>query len=830
MSNQPLQGFIIHPTYRLESGHPVVHLFGRLADGRSFLLRDRSLVPYFFVRAADAATARAHGATRQSPTSLKTMRGEPVVRVEVDAPDRMPPLRQALVTAGLPVFEADVRFAMRYLIDHGIRGAVEIVTGGGGDGGAPAAGSTVTARGVDVVFDDPAVRPSDFRPEAERLRLVSIDLETDPRGARIYSAAVVGPEVEEVLLALTDEGVRKGLGTAAAACRVVPCGDERTLLKMLFARMREIDFDVLTGWNVIDFDLDVLLARSRALGVPFEIGRAPGATRVIRERTFWGRSRADITGRVVLDGIDLMRSSFMKLEDYRLDTAARAVLGEGKVELDGAHEGMSGRERAQAIDRTFHDNLPLFVEYNLADARLVLSILDRARLLDLAIRRCLLTGMPLDRVGASIASFDFLYLHELRRRGHVAPSVGAAGPAGAPGSEGAARGAPEEAVMGGAVLEPVPGLFENVLAFDFKSLYPSLIRTFNIDPLGHVPDPRPEERASLIRAPNGAFFRREPGILPGILERLFPQRDEARRRGDAIGAHALKILMNSFYGVLATPACRFFSLPVANAITHFGQWVLRWTRDRVETLGHRVLYGDTDSLFVATSITGPGAVGEALRLGTGLRDRINVELRGEIRAGWNVESRLELEFETLFLKFFLPSMRHGTAGARKRYAGLVREDVPEKGDKVVFVGMEVVRRDWTELSKIYQRGLFERLFRGAGGEEVLSYTREFVRDLKEGRHAAHLVYRKALRKGLDQYTSTTPPHVKAARLVEGPVEGLVEYVMTTSGPQPAAGRTAPIDYAHYIEKQLRPIAEQVFPHLGLSFDQALGEASQMRLF
>src|SRR5207249_3350208 len=151
-------------------------------------------------------------------------------------------------------------------------------------------------------------------------------------------------------------------------------------------------------------------------------------------------------------------------------------------------------------------------------------------------------------------------------------------------------------------------------------------------------------------------------------------RDEAKRRGDVIGSHAIKILMNSFYGVLATPACRFFSLPVANAITHFGQWVLRWTRDRVEALGHRVLYGDTDSLFVATKIAGAGAVEEALRLAAGLRDRINIELRDEIRAAWNVESRLELEFETLYLKFFLPSMRHGTAGARKRYAGLVRAE------------------------------------------------------------------------------------------------------------------------------------------------------------
>jgi DNA polymerase II len=811
MSRVSAAGFILHPTYRLDGGRPVVHLFGRLADGRSFLVRDRRLVPYFFIRAADAETARGRGATRQASTPLVTMRGEPVVRLEVDAPDQTPPLRDALGQAGVPALEADVRFAIRYLIDHGIRGAIEIESEG------PAA--RVQPYAVDVVFDDPVVRPSGFHPEPALLRVLSIDLETDPRGERIYSAALVGPGVEEVLLALPEEIVARKLG-GAPVLRVVPCNDEKGLLKTLFARMREIDFDVLTGWNVVDFDLEVLATRARAHGLGFEVGRAPGGARVIRERTFWGRSRADITGRVVLDGIELMRSSFVKLDDYRLDTAARAVLGEGKVDLGGPRE--EAGDRAQAIERTFRDNLPLFVEYNLADARLVPRILEKARLLDLAVRRSLLTGMPLDRVGASIASFDFLYLHELRRRGRVAPSVGG-------GHEPGGDGEPteEETVAGGAVLEPVPGLYDHVLAFDFKSLYPSLIRTFNIDPLGYVPAPGPDEAAALIRAPNGAHFRREAGILPGLLERLFPQRDEAKSRQDAIGAHAIKILMNSFYGVLATPACRFFSLPVANAITRFGQWVLHWTRDRVEELGHKVLYGDTDSLFVATSLGGADAEGEALRLGTELCSRINAELRDEIRAAYQVESRLELEFETLYLKFFLPSMRHGTGGARKRYAGLVREG---ERTSTIFVGMEVVRRDWTELSKIYQRGLFDRLFGNTGRDEVLLYTRDFVRELREGRHDAHLVYRKALRKGLDAYTATTPPHVKAARLVEGKVEGLVEYLMTTEGPQPKGGVTAPIDTAHYIEKQLRPIAEQVFPHLELSFDEALGEARQMRLF
>jgi DNA polymerase-2 len=150
-------------------------------------------------------------------------------------------------------------------------------------------------------------------------------------------------------------------------------------------------------------------------------------------------------------------------------------------------------------------------------------------------------------------------------------------------------------------------------------------------------------------------------------------------------------------------------------------------------------------------------------------------------------------------------------------------------EEIVFVGMEVVRRDWTELSKIYQRGLFERLFRGSGAEAIAAFTREFVEDLRRGAHDAHLVYRKALRKEVGEYTATTPPHVKAARL-SGQTAGLVEYVMTTAGPEPARDRRSPVDHAHYVERQVRPIAEQVFPLVDLSFDEVTGGRSQLSLF
>jgi DNA polymerase II len=813
-----VRGFILHPTYRVESGRPVVHLFGRLETGESFLVRDRNLTPHFFVRAVDAERARPLGALRQRPTDLLTMGGEPVVRVEVEIPAETPPLRDALIGAGLPVYEADVRFVMRRLIDAGIRGSVTIE------------GTAVSGEaGASRVFDDPELTPSDWEPPTGLFRIVSIDLETDPRGERIHSAALSGGGADEVLLALPEAEVRRRLeGAAWTDVRVVPCGDEKGLLTALFARLRELDFDILTGWNVIDFDLDVLVAASRRLGAVFEVGRLPGAIRVIRDRSFWGRSQAEISGRLVLDGIDLLKGAFVKLEDYRLDTAARALLGQGKVaiEADAAPADAveapgvppaAGPAKAEAIQRAFRENLPLLVRYNLADARLVLGILEKARLIELAVRRSLLTGMPLDRVGASIASFDFLYLGGLRRRKRVAPTVGA-------------EGGQTEPTQGGAVLEPVPGLYENVLAFDFKSLYPSLIRTFNIDPLGHVRDPRPEEKDELIRAPNGACFRREPGILPDLLRDLFPRREEAKRRGDAIGSHAIKILMNSCYGVLATPACRFYSSPVANAITHFGQWVLHWARDRVSSLGYQVLYGDTDSLFVLSGLAGRDREEEARRLGIDLCARVNQDLEEVVRETWRVTSYLEFEFETLFFKLLLPSVRHGSAGARKRYAGLVRAHGLEGADEVVFVGMEVVRRDWTELSKTFQRGLYERLFRGDPAEAVAEYLKAFVADLRAGRLDRDLVYRKALRKSLDAYTATTPPHVKAARKMAEPAGNLVEYVMTTGGPEPLSAASSPIDYSHYVDKQIRPIAEQVLPYLGLSLDSILGEDRQGTLF
>jgi DNA polymerase-2 len=355
--------------------------------------------------------------------------------------------------------------------------------------------------------------------------------------------------------------------------------------------------------------------------------------------------------------------------------------------------------------------------------------------------------------------------------------------------------------------------------FDFASLYPSIIRTFQIDPLGWRPDPAPDDDS--IVAPNGAAFRREPGILPSLLDELFPRREAAKREGNAAASQAIKILMNSFYGVLGTPVCRFAAPALANAITGFGREILLWSKAWFEAAGFRVLYGDTDSLFVESARDDEEG---ALALGEELAPRLDRELAAHVERTWRVESRLRLEFETLYLRLLLPVARGSTAGARKRYVGLERGSGEPR---VVFTGMEVVRRDWTELAKRVQRELYARLF---DDRPVDDYLFGIVEELRSGAFDDLLVYRKSLRKRLDSYTANTPPHVAAARKMSRPPRRTVEYVITENGPEPAAERKSSLDREHYVQKQVRAVAEPVLTLLELDFDRIVGDDRQLDLF
>jgi DNA polymerase-2 len=776
------RGFITQATYRVTSGpdgrrRPVVHVHGRLEDGRSFLVRDDRQRPHFYIRARDTERARPMiGACAVSSSGQRSFDDGPVDLLECDLPGDVPAVRDRLHAAAIDTFEADVRFAIRYLIDRGIKGGCTIT-------GEPQPGEI-----VDWVFDNPTLQPvPDVSIEP---RVLSFDIETTANSDRLLAISMYGLDLDEVLI--VDSGAR------TMPERSVRCKDEYAALSAFCERVRTCDPDVLTGWNVVDFDLTVLSRVAARVGHPFVLGRDDSPMRLRPAEGYFGSGQASIPGRLVLDGIDLLRGAFVRVDDYALESVARTFLGEGKAVKGDV------RNRMAEIVHNYRHDLPAFALYARTDARLAYDILRKLNLVPLAFARSRLSGMTPDRVSASIASFDFLYLSDLRPLRIVAPSVRSS------------DSRVSAAQHGGHVLEPVAGLHDNVWVFDFRSLYPSVIRTFNIDPLSYTETAA--QGADLIETPGGCF-RREPAILPRMLDELFPRREAARQRGDDVAAHAIKILMNSFYGVLGTPACRFYNPALANSITGLGRELLLWSKHWFEQAGYVVLYGDTDSLFVQAGADSDAAS----RKGRELATTLNADLTQYLAARWRVQSRLELKFEKLYVKLFLPLARGSTRGASKRYVGLKHGT---ELDQLEFIGMEVVRRDWTALAKQVQLELYRRLF---AGQPVGEYLADVVKRVRTGDLDETLVYRKNLRKGTDEYTATTPPHVAAARKSTQQSGRIVSYVMTVAGPEPVDEVQNALDREHYVVRQVQPVAEPVLATLGLDFESVIGDRRQLDL-
>jgi DNA polymerase-2 len=716
--------------------------------------------PLFFV---EPALMTAAGQRR--PVALLGPQGRPVEAVYFDTQRSLLAERDRLRQAGSQPFEADVRPADRYLMERFITGACRVT-------GAP------IERAGYAELHAPVLEPAQYRPS---LRSASIDIETQGLEGKLLCIGVVCDEVEQVFML--------GAGDAPPNTTLYP--NESALLNAFCSALRALDPDLVLGWNVIEFDFAYLCERARQLGVRLAIGRDGSDAQLLPGDP----ARVRVAGRVVLDGIVTLRAASIQLESYALDDVGQHYLGRGKLIEPGP-----GRSRVAEIIHMYEHDRAALARYNLEDCRLARDIFARADLIGFLIERALWTGLALDRPRGSVAAFDYLYLPRLHRAGYVAPSVGAA--------------TDLRASPGGYVLDSAPGLYDNVIVLDFKSLYPSIIRTFCIDPLAlWCADD------DAVPGFEGARFHRTRHILPELISLLWQNRDEAKRRDDAARSYAIKILMNSFYGVLGTPACRFFDPRLASSITLRGHEIIRRSREQIEQRGLQVIYGDTDSLFVRLAAQLSAA--DCQRLGSELADQLNAFWRATIFREQRLESCLEVEFDTHYARFFMPTLRNSEQGSKKRYAGLVRA---AHGDKVEFTGLEAVRTDWTQLARRFQRELYRRIF---VGEPYVEYVRALRAELLRGEHDAELVYRKRVRRELDEYVKNVPPHVRAARLLVDPGR-IVAYCMTVRGPEPAQDRRSPLDYAHYLERQLAPAADGILQHCGTSFAQLTD--AQLSLF
>lgn len=711
--------------------------------------------------------------TRREPRELNLLGGGPVDALYFRQQRDLQALRQS----GVTLAESDVKPADRYLMERYVRAGFE------------ATGNEVDRDGVRTLFN-PRLRRADVQPA---LKALSLDIETRGKSDQLYSiaGATMHAANQETaacvfMIGTAEDELREGY-----ALRY--CQDERALLLGFFDWLKIVDPDLIIGWSVVNFDLNFLDRKCRSLGIPFAMGRGNQAAAILQPGNPGQPRIARLPGRGVLDGIALLKAGFWAFDSFSLDNVAHQLLGEGKLITPE-------QNKVAEINRQFRDDKPQLADYNMRDCTLVNEIFIKADLIPFAVQRSNLTGLAVDRLGGSVAALDNLYLPRLHRNGFVAPDVH---------SDSGGLGSP-----GGYVLDSVPGLYENVLVLDFKSLYPSIIRTFFIDPLG-LAEPGEKPVPGFL----DATFSRDRHILPGLIKELWQARDAAKRDNNSPLSQAIKIIMNSFYGVLGSRGCRFHSRQLASSITRRGHEIITQSRDRIETSGYQVIYGDTDSLFVLLGSSHDHQ--SAQLIGQGLMNDLNTWWAETLADTYDIDCHLEVEFETHYTRFLMPTVRGMQTGSKKRYAGLITSSNSEP--QLIVKGLEAARSDWTRLAREFQRELFRRVFLNLPFD---SFVRDTAEALQNGELDESLVYRKRLRRRLDEYQRNVPPHVKAARKL--PSHGnWVRYVITRNGPEPVEALESAPDYQHYLDKQLAPAADGILQFLDTSFRNITGAQMQM---
>ena len=789
-------------SFDTETGVQLVFWLHSEAGPIKVIISEQQLV--FFIRQQDIALAKelliSFSAVEIKPLELRDFGNEAMAGIYFSSQQQFYRGRDILQQNSVRCLEADVRPAERFLTERFLTGPVSIHVDESSD-----------------IIINPRITPGKYQPD---LKLMSFDIETDFSNNDLFSIAFVTEGFQRVLM-VGEAKIAVGSCThddsannSAEQQLIEYVADEAALIKRFLEWVQLTDPDVFIGWNVINFDFRFLQKKCDQLKIPFTIGRGTKGSQP--SNIIWRKSHDEsgryfllIPGRVVLDGIDTLKSATYSFASFSLESVGRELLGRGKLIHDHLNEGdiHDPLFKAKEIRRQFREDKQSLAAYNLEDCQLVWDIFEKADLLSFSIERACLTGLEMDRVGGSVAAFDNLYLPRLHRKGYIAPNIGD--------YEGSLN------APGGYVMNSQPGMHDSVLVLDYKSLYPSIIRTFNVDPYARI---AALEQADSDTIPgfDGARFSKTEYILPDIIEQLWQARDRAKRDNNKALSQAIKIIMNSFYGVLGTSGCRIHDSRLTSSITKRGHELIQHTVNLIEDEGYSVIYGDTDSVFVSLNRAVDNR--SANYIGNHLVKIINDYWRDYLADTFAIESHLEMEFETHFIKFFMPTIRGSVKGSKKRYAGLV---IDSKGEqRLIYKGLESVRTDWTQMAREFQQQLYQRIFNDQPYED---YIRSTVNKLKSGKLDHKLVYRKRLRQKLSDYRKNIPPHAQAAIKAEKYFSennipsrykkaGWIKYVITVNGPETLECHISALDYEHYIDKQLTPIADTILAALGSSME------------
>jgi len=727
-------------------------------------------------------------------------------KLTVNYPRAVPLLSRELQLLGVQCYEKSIVFIHRYLRDMGITPMTEV----------KAEGEFVDYKNMRVpVFLAEQVEQGSKKP-LRRWKILAIDIETyatkkeiDPEKNPILMVAVYGVDEkgESFKKVITWKNFSHKLDYLENV------SDEVELLKRLYQIIFDYQPDILTGYFSDGFDLPYIKTRADKYQVKFDLGLDRSELKV-KSRAGSRGSIAAISGILHIDILTFIKyilGKNLKTDSYSLDSVANELLGHKKhdVNLD---------ELAHIWDNE-PEKLEDFCEYNLHDAHLTLNLCTK--LLPDVIEFTKIIGLPaFDVIRMSFSKLVENYILKRAISFNVlAPNK--------PLSDEVSRRMDEQ-IQGAFVYEPTPGLYEDIIVFDFRSLYPTVITAHNIGPESF----RCECCENSKRVPEREdywFCQKEKKFMPSVLEQLILRRvdlkkliGEQKEKGEdtkilEARSYALKVLANSFYGYLGFYAARWYCLECAASTTAYARNYIKETIKKAERKGFQVIYADTDSCFL---LLGNQQMDQAMAF----MNEINFDLPGY----------MELEFEGHFKRGLFVGIKGSDKGAKKKYAL-----IDDKGE-LKITGFETVRRNWSPLAKEVQQKVL-RLVLSGQRDEALNFVKEIAEVLKKGKISLNkLIIKTQITRELSEYSSIGP-HVLVAKILERRGErifpGMVVEYLISKGSGLVRERAKPVsdvkpggyDVDYYLNKQLLPAVSSIFAVLGYSEEEILGKSKQVGL-
>jgi DNA polymerase, archaea type len=657
-----LELFLLDGSYQAVDDGVVLELFGRSRDGEAVVARYYGFRPYFVLLEPTAEEEerlrRDPEIVRLDPTTVFYHgRDRPADRVTLHRPWRVPEYRKAYQGDGgeARVLSCDIPFVHRFLYDKGLG----LCVGFEAEEEPEEVRARYTVRRVVRVVTGDGREIRRVEPFRPAVRVLSFDIENAIRERTIYTIC----------------GVAEGGGRPRRSFRLT-APEEATIIAEFVRLLVEDDPDVITGYNIGGYDLPLLAERAKALGLgPLALGRERSEADELGER-LW-----KVTGRIVADAWWSARRE-LRPKQESLQFVARTLLGDSKLDVDRRN-----------ITEEWRRDPGRVMEYCEHDADLALRILLRLRTIDKAADLATVARMPLEEGlnGRTSQFIDAILIPRADARGvGVPPNHPRSG---------------ESAIEGGYVHSIRPGLYRWVVVLDFKAMYPSIIVARNLCFTTLSPE-------GTTVAPSGARFlapevRR--GIIPEILTELLADRERFRQAGRAAPQreaaeyydglqNAVKVLMNSFYGVLASSFYRFTNKEIGASITAFAREAITSIIRELEREGLDVIYSDTDSVFVRSPVEN---LEGAREFGEGIARRFTA-------------SGATFEFQSVYETFF-------SHGAKKRYVGRA---VWPREERVVR-GYETRRSDAFDYQSEALLEVFDLVLKGET-EAAVRRSRELV--------------------------------------------------------------------------------------------------------